>query len=317
MNKEIEEIILKVNDSKYIIDTQLIQELWSGYGSLNRVKLDNCTVILKLIKFPDDVVHPRGWNSNLSHQRKVNSYNFEKNWYKKYNLQIEQSYTPRLIASGEIEQLQYLILEDLQDLSFYPQVEISNTQVKLTLKWLAYFHAKYLNSPTKGLWTIGTYWNLETRPDEFNEIKDQALKEAAPLIDLKLNTAKYKTLVHGDAKLANFLYNDNNQCAAVDFQYVGGGVGIKDVAYFFSSIYQEDELAKKDKVLLDYYFLELRNALSKFGHENQLDEIEKEWRELYNYAWSDFYRFLVGWSPSHQKINSYSKEITKKVLKCI
>ena len=95
--------------------------------------------------------------------------------------------------------------------------------------------------------------------------------------------------------------------AAVDFQYVGGGVGVKDLAYFLSSIYDEDQLYDKEKECLDYYFAEL-------GAE---DEVEVEWRELYPYAWCDFYRFLKGWSPGHYKLNTYSEGMKKKVLSWI
>jgi thiamine kinase-like enzyme len=136
-------------------------------------------------------------------------------------------------------------------------------------------------------------------------MSDKELKEAAPKIDAKLNQAKYKTIVHGDAKLANFLFNQK-EAAAVDFQYVGGGVGIKDVAYFLGSVFYEDELSKYEEKSLNYYFQILNNP-----------DVEKEWRELYPYAWCDFYRFLQGWSPEHWKINSYSEQIKEKVLKCL
>ena len=96
------------------------------------------------------------------------------------------------------------------------------------VSWLAGFHAQNLNADPAGLWESGTYWHLETRPDELKRLDDPVLKQAASSIDQKLKDTKFQTLVHGDAKLANFCFSDDgNQVAAVDFQYVGGGCGMK------------------------------------------------------------------------------------------
>lgn len=304
MNKQLENIILSKTKASQLLETQLIQELWSGYGTLNRVILDNNSIILKLINLSDNQEHPRGWSSGHSHKRKEKSYEVEMHWYQAYTHENKKSQTPKYMASGEVEGSQYLILEDLEPLGFTPKQSISWDQVKWCLSWLASFHKTYLNVEPKGLWSVGTYWHLETRPEELEVLEDLELKKAASSIDNKLNRAKYKTIVHGDAKLANFLFSEE-AASAVDFQYVGGGVGIKDVVYFLSSIYQEDELYKNEKRCLDFYFKELDLG----------NEVEKEWRELYPYAWCDFYRFLKGWSPGHWKINSYSEQIKEKVLK--
>ena len=73
-------------------------------------------------------------------------------------------------------------------------------------------------------------------------MKDSPLKENAFLIDEKLYQSSFKTIVHGDAKLANFCFTkDGCRSAAVDFQYVGGGCGMKDVAYFLGSCLTEEE----------------------------------------------------------------------------
>lgn len=307
MKAKIESIILHALGKKQILNLELIQELWSGYGGLYRVCHKDTSSILKLIKFPNQTDHPRGWNTGFSHQRKERSYQVEMNWYENHNDLIGESYSPRLIANGETENGEkWILLEDLKTKGFTPQSSVSWNQIELCLKWLANFHKHYLGKSPGGLWPIGTYWHLETRPDELEVLDDLKLKGAAPLIDQKLNSAKYQTFVHGDAKLANFLFNESGAAAAVDFQYVGGGAGIKDVAYFMSSVYYENELETHEEKCLATYFMEL-----------DMPEVEKEWRELYPWAWCDFYRFLKGWSPGHYKLNSYSEQMKNKVLSWI
>ena len=164
MDKKIEDILLEATDSSSIRDTQLIQNLWSNYGQLNRVLLDKLPVIIKLIQFPQHSSHPRGWNSNISHERKVKSYRVEMNWYQHYNEENKRCYSPRLIKSGEVDDIQYLILEDLQSLKYRPKATLHWREVQLCLKWLANFHAQYMFQPPDRLWETGTYWHLDTRP---------------------------------------------------------------------------------------------------------------------------------------------------------
>jgi thiamine kinase-like enzyme len=177
---------------------------------------------------------------------------------------------------------------------------------------LAKFHASYLGKTPDGLWEVGTYWHLETRPHELEVLADYKLKKAAALIDDKLNNCKYKTFVHGDAKLANFCFSPDGQVAGVDFQYVGGGCGMKDVAYFIGSCLNESDCERLESQILDTYFEYLQDALTERN-----DALEREWRALYRVAWADFHRFLKGWSPGHWKINSYSERITAAVIEAI
>lgn len=311
MDENIKELVLKTTNSHKINDIEIIQNLWSGYGQLCRVKTESHSVIVKLITFPTRENHPRGWNTDFSHQRKVKSYQVEMNWYRQYVQKIENAKMAKLLLCGEENSHQYLILEDLLESNFYPKHSPYKSDINLCLKWMASFHAHYLKVSPEKLWESGTYWHLATRPHELEALEDKELKNVASLIDKKLNDAKYQTLVHGDAKLANFLFRDND-VAAVDFQYVGGGVGVKDLAYFLSSIFSEDELFEKEESCLNYYF-DILNSLC--GEEG--DKIEAEWRELYPYAWCDFYRFLQGWSPGHPKINQYSEQMKNKVLSCL
>ena len=55
----------------------------------------------------------------------------------------------------------------------------------------------------------------------------------------------------------------DRQVAAVDFQYVGGGCGIKDVAYFIGSCLYEEDCERYEEGLLDWYFSQLKEALDK------------------------------------------------------
>jgi thiamine kinase-like enzyme len=132
-----------------------------------------------------------------------------------------------------------------------------------------------------------------------------------------LRQCRYQTLIHGDAKLANFCFSTDSpepRVAAVDFQYVGKGCGMKDVAYFIGSCLNEEECEAMESSLLDYYFSELGQRVSEKHSNVDTKQLEQEWRSMYDVAWADFHRFLKGWSPGHWKINSYSERLTRRVI---
>ena len=267
---------------------------------------------------PDEIAHPRGWNTQTSHQRKISSYDNEERFYAQYAHQSDDyCYIPKHLGSLSNSSTKPLILEDLDTLGFnqrYNEAEL--TQVRLGIRWLAYFHACYIDIPVDDLWPIGTYWHLATRQDEWHNMVDGELKQAANRIDTQLNHAKYQTLVHGDAKLANFCWHHQKQdLAAIDFQYVGKGIGVKDLMYFLGSCLTSDELVDCADELLDEYFKLLHQALSHYQKDIDGQAIEQEWRSLYSLAWADFHRFLLGWHPEHFKINQYMQKHTTKACK--
>ena len=45
--------------------------------------------------------------------------------------------------------------------------------------------------------------------------------------------------------------------------------------------------------------------------------LEDDWRALYPIAWTDFYRFLQGWSPGHWKLHRYSERLAREVLEAL
>ena len=310
---------LSSKDDVEIDSIEIIQELWSGYGVIARVKFKNHkSVIVKNVVIPLDFQHPRGWNSSYSHQRKVKSYQVEKEFYKQYSLQCTQDCkVPHYLYSSKDENNSLLIMEDLATIGYTLKKEmLSIDETKVCLKWLANFHGLFLEVKPKGLWEVGTYWHLATRREEFDKMDESALKDTAINIDTILNECKHKTLVHGDAKVANFCFTkDMLKTAAVDFQYVGEGCGMKDVIYLLSSCLDNDELKKYDEELLEYYFEELRVTLHFNKKKVEFDKLKEEWLGLYSFAWTDFVRFLKGWMPNHYKIHDYSNEQVEIVLK--
>lgn len=303
-----------------IVDTQLIQSLWGGYGDLFRVRLNNSqysSVIVKHIKLPQPKDHPRGWNTAISHQRKLTSYQVEVNWYQHFaNHCVAQCPVPKCLLADIQDDEILLILEDLNTLGFSEvHKAVGQVQVKACLRWLAYFHAQHLAVEPHGLWDSGTYWHLETRPDELAVLADTVLKEAAEKIDLTLKECRFQTLVHGDAKLANFCFTpEGDRVAGVDFQYVGKGCGMKDVILFISSCVPFAECENRVPGLLDYYFSELKQAVVQLQPHLDPELVEQEWRPMYCVAWADFQRFVKGWSPEHWKINAYTEALTQQAL---
>ncbi len=321
MDKFFKDIIIKTTGAKALGDGELIQNLWSNYGQIVRYKLlgsEYNSVVIKHVKLPNsNSTHPRGWNTDISHNRKVRSYQVECAWYKEWSSKCDFSCRiPKCLTMDEKDGEVLIVLEDLDEAG-YParKTSINLDEIKLCITWLANFHGTFLNQTPNELWSKGTYWHLETRPDELKALHDKHLKKAAKLIDKKLDDSPYQTIVHGDAKLANFCFSEDGKAvAAVDFQYVGGGVGIKDLAYFIGSCLYEEECESLESELLEHYFSVLKNRLKDVRSTVDVDKLEENWRELYPVAWTDFHRFLKGWSPGHWKINSYSERLTREVL---
>ena len=321
MDSHLRNTLLKATDADDLFAIGTIQSLGSGYGSIDRYGLVGSklgSVIVKHVRLPERSQHPRGWNTDHSHQRKLRSYQVETAWYRDWAARCnEDCRVPQRLALEQREGEFLMVMEDLTS-SGYPLLKqhVTQNQMIVCLKWLANFHATFLEEKPQGLWKTGTYWHLETRPDELKAMSGGELKQAASILDKTLNDAPFQTIVHGDAKLANFCFSaDGTNVAAVDFQYVGGGCGMKDVAYFIGSCLDENDCERLERVLLDAYFDSLKKALDVHQPSIDAKKVETIWRPLYAVAWTDFYRFLQGWSPNHWKIHGYSERLARQVLK--
>jgi hypothetical protein len=297
-----------------------IQSLWGGYGELRRVELFGArpaSAILKSVAPPPEREFAHSAAKLRSHRRKLRSYEVELAFYRDFANACDTTCRVPELLYGEVGHGRFLfVLSDL-DAAGCPtrRTRCDEREVTACLAWLAAFHVRFLGVAPDALWKVGTYWHLATRPDELSALGAAPLRRAAPRIDERLNAARFKTLVHGDAKLENFCFSVNgSQVAAVDFQYVGGGVGVKDVAYFLSSCLSPVECQSQVPRYLDIYFATLRRTLAELAPALDAAELEREWRELFPWAWLDFYRFLLGWAPSYAASDAYSEQLTQEVL---
>ncbi|MDY6977350.1 MAG: oxidoreductase family protein [Pseudomonadota bacterium] len=356
-----------------VLNTQLIQPLWSGYGACFRATLDYSSdvtvqdsnivsvtrsdeiqqlqdspttlpkanyqpvtkVVVKCATPPNTLSHPKGWNGEASHNRKCQSFKVENCFYSELQTHTDAlCRTAKYIGHSQQGEATLLVMEDLAHTGYSRTASsLTPVQCEIVLKWLAHFHARFLNvrsefeSRNLTLWHEGTYWHLATREDEFQAMPESLLKQNAVSIAKTLASANYQALVHGDAKVANFCFTEDfSACAAVDFQYVGYGVGIKDVAYFLGSALSTKTHIKHRDTLLNTYFQALKDALharlsntvnSAPFTRADIALIIAEWKYLYSFACTDFYRFLAGWSPEHWKIDEelqYQTDIALTML---
>lgn len=276
-----------------VLRSARIQSLWSGYGELLRVQLELAsrppsTVMVKWVR-PARAAGERGTSDATSHARKCRSYDVETAFYRGRARECSEACRVAELHGSRMREGEWvLVLEDLDAAGFASRDRAPRgAALHACLDWLAAFHARFMGVSPAELWEVGTYWHLDTRRDELANIRDETVRAAAPALDRRLREARFQTLVHGDAKPDNFCFAaDRRRVAAVDFQYVGGGAGVKDVAYLLHG-------ARAHEGALEHYFARLREHLAGTAHD--ASAIEAEWRSLYATATQDFERFLAGW----------------------
>jgi hypothetical protein len=284
-----------------------VQRLWSGYGEILRVWLlggQHASVIVKLVQPPTAAAGDEA----RAHLRKMRSYDVELGFYQRYAHRCaEACRVARCLSSEKLGGGWLFVLEDLNAAGLTQRREqLPLHAVRTCLDWLARFHATFLGEAPVELWPVGTYWHLDTRPDELARSTDPQLTAAATWLDARLRGATFRTLVHGDAKVENFCFSDDlTTVAAVDFQYSGSGCGVQDVAYFLGSCLSERACEAHADALLDFYF-EASSRLSK--------AVEEEWRALWPIAWADFARFMSGWAPGWDTRSGYAGRMTQLAL---
>jgi hypothetical protein len=190
---------------------------------------------------------------------------------------------------------------------------------KAVLGWLATLHAMFFGhrradaAVALGLQSQGTYWYLDTRPDEHATMPrhgwEGRLRLAARALDERLKLDKYVSIAHGDLKGANILLsndvggdndgNTNTVPLIYDFQYCGKACIGKDLAYFLTC--GSDVDASREPELLAHYHQALTRQL-QLQHGGDIDYSNSpaapslsELETLLQLCICDLCRWMCGW----------------------
>jgi hypothetical protein len=258
--------------------------LWAGMGHVYELSFGQNSFIVKS-------VDPTQITDSIGDLRKAASYKVEANFYKSFaetlldehNLPLPRPFYVECDGNATI-----ICMSKLEQHS--PRRHSGNAQERV-VKWLARLHAATWGSSAEGLQPSGSYWYLDTRPDEHANMSrvgwEGRLKRAARAIDSRLHRDSMQCIIHGDAKEANILWTDQGELAMCDFQYCGKGPATRDLAYFLcSSTNPEDE----GELLQDYYEELIRllpDAKTKPSFETLKESLEL--------AFCDYARFMAGW----------------------
>lgn len=286
-----------INPGTTKVQVTSLCRLWAGMGHIYRVSSSSASssankqddkLIVKHVTPPSQ--------KSFGDVRKTKSYLVEAQFYQHVAKDVLAAGigvpTPFKVIVNKDDDEVTICMSELQGRPFSSR---SHTHAVLT--WLANFHALYWGHEAVdkvvssfGLHEVGSYWHLDTRPDEHADMSAKGLsgrlKRAARAIDERLKSDQaMQCLVHGDVKDANILLPDQGQAFLYDFQYVGKSPPTRDLAYFFAS--SVDESLDPDELLA--FYLE---ALSKRLSNPPSFQALKDSLDL---AYCDYYRFMCGW----------------------
>lgn len=326
IESELQSIANQLGETQLVVQER-VQSLWKGYGEILRLWLPKAqkTVVAKWVSPPELGKQATDAERN-GHTRKVHSFEVERFVYQNLSMRCsELCKSPTLLATNQSHSVTnsiIIVMEDLDSSGFHLRGVGNNVdEVSRCLHWLAHFHAEFFGEEQcqpaliSNLWYQGNYWHLATRKEEWAVMSESPLKSHAQDIADKLANAAFKTVIHGDSKLANFCFNStSDRVAAVDFQYCGLGSAVTDVMILLSSSLSEPMLLTHAQGLFDDYIACFQSAMKARHPAHNTDAIEVEYRSLWPFAWADYQRFLAGWKPGHFRVNQYMQQQTELAL---
>ena len=286
---------------------------------------DNTSIMTVIIKH---IILPKNSsNQTLSNRRKTDSYYVEANFYEQlaplliatYNVSVPIPYLIERPNTYTVENTSVSKETWSKNEIIIAMSYIENDRTKTysrkhqrdaVLTWLANFHAVFWGTDkadeairTFGLQPEGSYWYLNTRPDEHDEMSNTGwigrLKLAARAIaDYLQHRDVYQCIIHGDAKEANIMYtttpsaNNNATCCMAtfcDFQYCGKGSFTKDLVYYLMRFDDNDDDNMDDAI--EFYLVHLAKQLPPTIAAPTLEDLQIS----LSLAYCDLYRFMIGW----------------------
>lgn len=274
-----------------------IARLWAGMGHVYELTAAGVTIIAKRVQLPASC-------GGIGDERKRASYHVEASFY-------ANGIASQLAAAGCALPLPLHVSREPTIFITMTQLEgrrggLDAAETRAALEWLARLHATFWGHTRAdaavgiGLQPQGTYWYLDTRPDELESMPTRGwegrLRLAAGAIDARLKAERYQTIVHGDAKDANMLFSaggggggEGVRVAMYDFQYCGKASPAKDLAYLLTCASSGG--LSEDGEALRYYLDRLAQALPQ-------GETPPAFADMYDaliLSYADLGRWMSGW----------------------
>mmetsp|Transcript_17558 Transcript_17558/g.21274 ORF Transcript_17558/g.21274 Transcript_17558/m.21274 type:complete len:407 (+) Transcript_17558:141-1361(+) len=176
---------------------------------------------------------------------------------------------------------------------------------KKVLSTLSKIHAKFWGNVPKGAWNdktrpykgkvmgLYTLYVVNKRcpgliPDDVCKVFSQALWHWDTIRDF-YSRSYPKTMCHGDTHIGNFYITKEGEVGTFDFQCKAEEHPMRDVTYFLSCSYPEENLERDEKELIRYYLSELEaNGVPK----SQIPSFENCWLQYRMQPFYTMYAFI-------------------------
>jgi Ser/Thr protein kinase RdoA (MazF antagonist) len=267
--------------SEDLVKFDVLTHCWGGMASIMSISVPSADS-LSLVNFVAKCVRPPPHLESsdaisIGDARKRQSYRAEANFYQSGLVQVllkNGCHVPRPLIVHLMPDSEFFVI-CMTRLTGKTASSMGHHQSRAALTWLARLHAMFWGNDRTddavkaGLQEQGGYWYLDTREIELAAMPSDGwqgrLKMAARAIDWRLKNDHMLTIVHGDAKSANMMFDSDGTssegclCQMMDFQYMGRASAAKDLAYALTCAC---DVPEEEEALLHHYHSELCTALT-------------------------------------------------------